>query len=180
MRVGHVLFRTELVSVHMLSILLVIHWHAIDARYYRLRRTRFLSKLTSRASCGASAAASSSSGSCCPCACGSTGGWAGSGPSSWRASASCGRSCATAAEGGARRVRRRGPRGAWGARVQRSTGFVWRWPARRSAVWAARRDDRRRFWRPPVRRSAARPVAVPTRVRDFCAMTQQFVCLAAL
>ena len=87
--------------------------HAIDAKstpryataahpYYILRRTRFLGKLsTSRASCGASAAASSSSGSCCPCACGSTGGWAGSEPSSWRASASCGRSCATAAGGGA-------------------------------------------------------------------------------
>ena len=74
------------------------------------KTTRFLSKLTSRASCGASAAASSSSGSCCPCACGSTGGWAGSGPSSSRASASCGRSCATAA-GGTRGETTRSARG---------------------------------------------------------------------
>ena len=45
MRVGDVLFGTELVSVHMLSIVLVIHLHAIDAReippYCRQRRTRF-------------------------------------------------------------------------------------------------------------------------------------------
>ena len=47
---------------------------------------------------------------------------------------------------------------------------------RRSAVGAARRDDRRRFF--GARRSAApqRSVAAPAGVRDFCATTQQFVC----
>ena len=58
-----------------------------------------------------------------------------------------------------------------------STGFVWRWPVRRSAVGAARRDDRRRFF--GVGRSAGPPLrsfAAPARVRDFCATTQQFVC----
>ena len=45
--------------------------------------------------------------------------------------------------GGARRERfARGVAFSRGACVQRST---WRWPVRRSAVGAARRDDRRRF-----------------------------------
>ena len=156
-----------------LSIVLFSHWHAHP--YYRLRRTRFLgTQLTSRASCGASAAASSSSGSCCPCACGSTGGWAGSGPSSSRASASCGRSCATAA--GGTRVRR-------GREARRSLGTrvcsVRRGVGRSADPRGAQRDATGgAFRRRSVCRSAAPLGRGARKSQGFCAMTQQFVCLA--
>ena len=101
---------------------------------------------TGQSSCGASAAASSSSGSCCPCACGSTGGWAGSGPSSSRASAWCGTSYGTAA-GGTRRERlARGVARSRDACVQRSADPRW---GRRDATTGGA------FWRRPVRRPAA-------------------------